>query len=522
MKGDNRESYIDKITKAVTEMAKGMKAVSFYPESHPSLIKILQKICQLIDDVPPPEGGIEISVSKPSLTVGETKLPEKHDAISDFRNALFVRRTNKLILLPGVTIDETRDFLHAISLDPDEIMKKGGLERILIGMRISKIWINRVDYQKLMEELKKEKDSALQENDHIIFEKVPVDTEMKIEEDDIDSLLSKLAQTAESGEYRDTLHQILKKIDELIRKERLLQAEKAIKIFSNHTEYPPGGSEDIKDLAITGIKELVDEDIIDLYVKKFGSKSLQERVEAQTVLLIIGEAGVAKILAALADEKNLIVRKAMVDLVTKIGDPAIPYVVKNLNDKRWYVIRNMITILGEMGKEEVAQHIANTLKNPDPRVKKEAIKALSKIQSTISITALGECCFDADENIATISVAALGTKKDDTAIQILKKRFGTRKFVYPDYRISREIIDSLKKIGTEKAVFVLQNIALYNPLFKTKKMKELKMFAVQGIGKIKSEKAREALENLTKGSDSICRKEAAKILERLGHGKDGA
>jgi HEAT repeat protein len=88
--------------------------------------------------------------------------------------------------------------------------------------------------------------------------------------------------------------------------------------------------------------------------------------------------------------------------------------------------------------------------------------------------------------------------------------------------ISKEIIDSLKNIGTENAVGVLQSIALYNPLFKPRRLKELKMFAVQGIGKIKSEKAREALENLTKGSDSICRKEAAKILERMDHGKDGA
>lgn len=76
MKSDNRESYIDKITKAVTEMAKGMKAVSFYPESHPSLIKILQKICQLIDDVPPPKGGSKFPLANRALPSVKQNFPK--------------------------------------------------------------------------------------------------------------------------------------------------------------------------------------------------------------------------------------------------------------------------------------------------------------------------------------------------------------------------------------------------------------------------------------------------------------
>jgi HEAT repeat protein len=516
---NSREPQLENIIKAVTEMAKGLKGVSFYPENHPSLNTILKKICQAIDEIPPPDDGIEITVSKSGLTIDEEKLPEKHDAITDLRNALFIRRTKKLIILPGVTPEEMMNFLDAITVDPDEILKSGGLERVLIGRKISKIWINKVDYDKLMEELKREEEHQVQEDEVIVIDKAPIEMDEKIEEEDIDTLLKALEQTAELAEYRDINQRILRKINELVKNQRLVYAEKTIKLYAHHIEYPPGGDQDIKEIATSGIIELADEDIIELYVRKFGSKSLQERMEAQTVLLVLGETGVGKILDALTEEKNLIVRKAMVDLVIKIGDPAIPIIVKYLNDDRWYVIRNMITILGGIGNEEVAPFIASTLQNPDPRVKKEALKALSKNPSPISITALGECCFDGDENIATIAITALGTKKEDKATQFLQKRFSTNRFIYHDYRISMEIIESLKKIGIDSAVLVLRNIATYNPLIKPKRMKELKSTAVQGIEKIRSEKAREVLEDLSKSSDTICRKEASKSLQRLGNGE---
>ncbi len=521
MKNNLGDPRLEKIVKAVTEMSKGLKAVAFYPENHPSLNAILQKICESFDAIPPPEKGLEISVSKTDLLIDEQKLSERHEAVSDFRNALFVNRTKKLIILPGTTPLEMMNFLEAVNVDPDEILKKGGLQRILIGKRIARIWINKVEYDKLMEELKKEQEHKAQEEEFVVIDKSPAESEVDIEEEDIETLLKSLRQTTVSDLYRDLVQRISRRINELIKNQLLLYAEKAIKIYAHHIEYPPGEDRVMADLAAGGILEVTNDDIIDLYVKKFGSKSLQERMEAQTVLMVLGEVGVAKLLIALTEEKNIIVRKAMVELITKMGDPAVPYIIKYLNDERWYVVRNMVTILGGIENEEVASYIASTLQNKDIRVKKEAIKALSKNPSPDATTALGGCCFDSDENITTIAVSSLGRKKDDKAVQILEERFHKKKFIYPEYRVSLEIIESLKNIGTNRAVSALEKIATYNPLFKPKRMKELKSAAVQGIGRVKSEKAREVLEKLSRSSDIICKREASKSLQRLDDGKAG-
>ena len=67
MSGETRE----KVVLAVTELAKGIKIVSFYPPGHPALTQAIWKIISTIEAIPPPETGIEIDVTKNALLYRE-------------------------------------------------------------------------------------------------------------------------------------------------------------------------------------------------------------------------------------------------------------------------------------------------------------------------------------------------------------------------------------------------------------------------------------------------------------------
>ena len=117
-----------------------------------------------------------------------------------------------------------------------------------------------------------------------------------------------------------------------------------------------------------------------------------------------------------------------------------------------YVVRNMLTILGSLGIPDLAPNIASTLSHPDLRVKKEAIKALSKIDHPTAVTSLGELCFFPEETVALTATAALSGKKEPEAVAVLFRRVTLRKLLYPDYRLAHEAIDSLRSIGTDAAI----------------------------------------------------------------------
>jgi HEAT repeat protein len=78
------------------------------------------------------------------------------------------------------------------------------------------------------------------------------------------------------------------------------------------------------------------------------------------------------------DAKN---RLALVRLASHLGPHAIEAARKFLNDDRWYVVRNMCTVLNDLKDPAIAAHIVPALQHADPRVQRAALTALIRNRS---------------------------------------------------------------------------------------------------------------------------------------------
>ncbi|MGE5248358.1 MAG: hypothetical protein ACM3L8_08430, partial [Verrucomicrobiota bacterium] len=112
-----------------------MKTVSFYPPDHPTLIQSLSKIVLSFEDIPLPETGLEIAVTRGALLHNDTPLPGTATirALSDLNRELFVRRAARIIFLPNLKPEEVFSFLKIITLDADQVLDSGGLEQALLA-----------------------------------------------------------------------------------------------------------------------------------------------------------------------------------------------------------------------------------------------------------------------------------------------------------------------------------------------------------------------------------------------------
>src|SRR5512134_1523981 len=94
--------FIPRITRAIVELSKGMKSVAFYPDAHPALIQAVSRIISLFEEIPLPEMGLEIDVSKNALMFNEIQIPAANKSVSDMNRELYLRRASKVIFLPGL------------------------------------------------------------------------------------------------------------------------------------------------------------------------------------------------------------------------------------------------------------------------------------------------------------------------------------------------------------------------------------------------------------------------------------
>ena len=512
--------YLQRVTQAVAEFAKGIKSASFYPAGHPVLLQAVTKIIQLFEAIPLPEQGLPIDVTKNALLCRDVPLPaDGNKAIADLNRELYLRRASRLIFLPNLQPDEVVSCLKAITLDPEEIQDAGGLERILLRERVTRIWANRVDYDRLTQLLKEEEleevqpeelpEERLATSDDRFQADLPPEEVVTIE-----TLIERIAKETDPAAYRGHIVEFSRFLLAEHPDRKIDFSMQAMSIFVRHIQTPPGGSDEIAGLARLGIKEVASEDLVARYIGQLKKRGGHGRHETDAVLVALEERSVGPLLQALAEEEDLLVRKAIVEIVTRIGRVAVPAVLENLTDSRWYMVRNMITILGTLGMPDLAPHVAATLSHPDLRVKKEAIKALSRIPHPSSVTALCELCFFPEETVALAATAALSPKKEPEAVVTLYRRAAAKRILYPTYRLAHEAIDSLRAIGTDEAVTALEEILALRAPLSTKKFRAMKFHALRSISKIKGERAEEVLQRARRSADRSLRDEAERIIER--------
>jgi len=336
------------------------------------------------------------------------------------------------------------------------------------------------------------------------------------EEQMIGDLLQRLEKETDPAAYRDLVISLSRALLQERDDRRIDYSNRALAIYVIHSERPPKNHPEIAQLARMGIKELVSDDLVAHYIRRLQDRGGRNRTDVETVLVAFGERAVKALLAALAVEKDFLVRKTIIDIIVKIGRPAIPAVLDNLNDSRWYVVRNMVTILGSLGDPDLATHIVAALPHPDLRVKKEAIKGLSKLPHPSAVAALGELCFFPDETTALTATAALSRKKDEEAVLTLYRRAVRKKVFFPHYRLAHEAIDSLRTIDTDKALSALEEILGATAIWETPKFREMKKHALRSISKMSGSRPKEIVLRVQKSPGEYLRAEAERILKKTG------
>ncbi len=511
-----QDALIQRISLAVTELAKGMKSVSFYPQGHPSLNQAIGKIATVLDEIPLPEAGMEIAVTKNALLYRDAPIAVASKAVTDLNRELYLRRAAKLIFLPGQKAKEIYSFLSILCRDLQKVQDEGGLERAFLREHISRIWANRVDYEGLTEMLKREEEEPLPELEPEVLQGIDEEEDKAAapETMTIEQLLARLEKETAPPAYRDCVIALCRDIFGERGEQKLDHSRRALAIFVVHAARPPMKNPEIAELARMGIKELVSDELVSHYIRRLQERGGAGRREAENVLVAFGERSVKPLLAALAEESDLLVRKSIVDIVAQIGRPAVPAIIDNLSDSRWYMVRNMITIIGSLGIPDLAGNVAAVLSHPDLRVKKEAIKALSKLPHPAAASALADLCFFPEETVALTATAALSAKKEPEAVSALYRRAVQKRFFYPRYRLAHEAIDSLRAVGTDEAVAALEFILKTRAIWATERFRAMKIHALRSIAKMSGERAKEILKNALGASEKYIEAEAKRLTKK--------
>lgn len=164
----------------------------------------------------------------------------------------------------------------------------------------------------------------------------------------------------------------------------------------------------------------------------------------------MGDAGVTVLLEAIAEAKSRETRRSLLDRIVKFGPNICPTVIDRLNkDARWFVQRNMLTILRELRCPVAQVPIERFLSHTDPRVRREAMQ-LQFSDPLQRDRALLNALRETDSQIVKVALQASRTGLPEAGVPILTRRIVENDFP-PEFRPA-----ALQLIGRSNSVLALE------------------------------------------------------------------
>jgi len=190
------------------------------------------------------------------------------------------------------------------------------------------------------------------------------------------------------------------------------------------------------------------------------------------------------LLELVAEEGRLHVRREIVEQLQTLARGRIHLLTAHLVDPRWYIARNVVTVLGSTGEPEVVPYLRVALAHADARVRKEALHALAQIRTPDAISLMIQALVHSDPETQQAAAHWLGMTDSPEAADALIALLHASP-LHEAVELKRTAIRSLGRLGTAEAKAELQRIQSIGGLFRRRPVDELKSEAAKALASLR-------------------------------------
>lgn len=223
-------------------------------------------------------------------------------------------------------------------------------------------------------------------------------------------------------------------------------------------------------------------------------------------LPILGREVAETLAEALGEASDRFRRRVFLEALAAMGSAAAEVAGRLVEDSRWFVVRNALFLLGELGGEHAVAQVTGTLAHPDPRVRKEAVLALGKLGGDDAVLLLLGMLEDPAPEVRAMACRALGALKAEKALKPILRLLEEDDGV----EVRVECLRALGCLGDPGAVPAVEKRGL-GGLF-SRPPREVRVAAYRALAAIGTPRALELVERATRDPDPAVRTVAQALL----------
>ncbi len=514
------------------EFGKTVKSIGFYPEGHPNLEGAIEKTFNLIKEAIKEKGSIKWRIERTGFLEGKTQIGRGHKSLVGLAKDLFFKRINEITFTNDATLKEWKDLLLILKMDTVSLKDAGGIEKLILAKAIKGIQLNEMKYEDIRKkviELEEQKEKEEIGTEKIEEEKPgekaadiihTLEEQLKAveeREETLETLLDKLENEKNVLPYQAIADKILTRIRPIYDVKNWDGLFPVLSVFASHSSLESTRHPEQIDIASERLRKLLTPEITGYMIARLCNRREDRRKEIQQMLLLLGEEAMKQLLTALVDTEAAYIRRQIFNALTMFGEMVRLEAERRLDDERWFVVRQMVSLLGEIGNPQSLGAIKTTYAHKDMRVKKEVLKAIGRLPSNESAVFLLEKLGEDNTTIKLQAIISMGALKDQTAVTQLGGLALKRDFFNKDIEVRKEAIRAIGLIGGDDAKVILIKLLKKRVFWGKRQHDEIRSVAAISLGKIGGEDAMETLQEAAKTSKGLVHIACEKAIEEMTH-----
>ncbi len=271
-------------------------------------------------------------------------------------------------------------------------------------------------------------------------------------------------------------------------------------------------------------------EIINTVVSKAGNlenlrilfRASPDTAEIRQYLLYLGKHLIPNMIQMLGELEDRKQRRLLCEILAEMGKQDIDVFSVTMNDNQWYLVRNIVMILGMTKDPAALKYLEQGLRHPELKVRREAVKAIVGIQSEETKKLFLMALKDDDLTVRITALKALKRFKDPALFQVLKEKVSREELKKKSFEEKKEIIETLAVLGGDNAFPLVSDLFKKKGLIEKAEITEIRASAAYGLGLIGIPQALSLLEKETGSRKSILREACLKALRGLQQSGDNS
>jgi len=208
------------------------------------------------------------------------------------------------------------------------------------------------------------------------------------------------------------------------------------------------------------------------------------------------------------------IRRAICEALAISCRDDVDILIERLSDSRWFVVRNILYILGRIAHQGVERALGDALYHNDARVRREAVRAMGGVKSPTSRAYLNSALRDPDKSVRIIVAAALAQRGDERAARIILGVIESPEFAGRDTDERVAFFEALGVTGSDALVPQLERTLTRGGLFQSRNL-EGRAEAAMALAWLGTPAALAVLSRAVESRNDAVRRAVTETLEGL-------